>query len=359
MSEMRRLGPDAKVALLMHGALGQSYGKHGIGMLRYSDADIVAVIDREQAGKSVSEVAGINRDVPVVASVGDARALGADVLLVAIAPPGGLLPDEWRRELLHALDFGMSLVNPLHEPWGGDPEFVMRLRGGAWIWDVRQEPPGLQPARGAARLLSNVRVLTVGTDMAVGKMTAAIELVRSLRNRGVWAEMVATGQVGITIVGRGVPIDAVRLDFAPGAIECEVLRAAAAADVIVIEGQGALCHPGASANLALIRGSMPTHLLMVHRARQTHERQHDWAKIPSLMDFIRLHEDIAECCGTFARPSTIGIALNTFGLSDDEADTEIERLRMLTELPVADPVRQGADVFAEALMQAISKVSRR
>jgi uncharacterized NAD-dependent epimerase/dehydratase family protein len=359
MSEMRRLGPDAKVALLMHGALGQAYGKHGIGMLRYSDAEIVAVVDRAQAGKSVLEVVGIDRDVPVVASVSDARVLGAEVLLVAIAPPGGLLPDEWRDDLVIALDFGMSLVNPLHEPWGSDPELLMHLQGGAWIWDVRQEPPGLQPATGATRLLSNIRVLTVGTDMAVGKMTAAIELVKSLRNRGVAAEMVATGQVGITIAGRGVPIDAVRLDFAPGAIEWEVLRAAETSEVIVIEGQGALCHPGASANLALIRGAMPTHLLMVHRATQTHERQYDWAKIPNLMDFVRLHEDIAECCETFPRPATIGIALNTLGLSDDEADAEIERLRMLTELPVADPVRHGADVFAEALMPAISKVSRR
>lgn len=359
MSELKRFGPETKVALLMHGALGQAYGKHGIGMLRYSEANIVAVIDRDRAGCRVFDVVGIERDVPVVATVFEARNLGAEVLLVAIAPPGGSLPEEWREELIQALDLGMSLVNPLHKPWANDPELLMHLQGGAWIWDVRQEPPGLQPASGAARLLPNLRLLTVGTDMAVGKMTAAIELVRALRKRGISAELVATGQVGITIVGKGVPIDAVRLDFAPGAIESEVLKAAETSDVIVIEGQGALCHPGASANLALIRGSMPTHFLMVHRAKQTHERQYEWAQIPNLMDFIRLHEDIAECCGTFARPSTIGIALNTCEVSEKEANEEVERLRMLTELPVADPVRHGADVFAEALMPFISKVSRR
>jgi uncharacterized NAD-dependent epimerase/dehydratase family protein len=356
---MRCLSAGSKVALLMHGYLGHSQGKHGIGMLRYSSADIVAVVDRYAGGRTIREVVQIDRDVPVVATVDEARAMGADILLVAIAPPGGQLPDGWNVELHHALELGMSLVNPLHQSWNADPEMASRLAPGAWIWDVRQEPADLQPATGAARLLSNVRLLTVGTDMAVGKMTASLELVRSLRSRGIRADMVATGQVGITIVGTGVPLDAVRLDYAPGAVEREVLRASESCDVVVVEGQGALCHPGASANLALLRGTMPTHLLLVHRASQTTERQHEWAKIPDLVELIKLHEDLAECCGTFVRPTTIGIALNTAHLTDSEASEEIARVQDATGLPVADPVRQGAELFADVLATSIAQPSPR
>ncbi len=356
---MKCLGAGAKVALLMHGYLGHSQGKHGIGMLRYSDADILAIVDRYAASRTVREVVNLDRDVPIVATVDEARALKADILLVAVAPPGGQLPEGWESELHHALDLGMSLVNPLHRPWNADPEMASRLAPGAWIWDVRQEPADLQPATGAARELSNIRLLTVGTDMAVGKMTASLELVRSLRSKGISAEMVATGQVGITIVGSGVPLDAVRLDYAPGAVEREVLRVSESCDVAVVEGQGALCHPGASANLALLRGSMPTHLLLVHRAGQTTERQHEWAQIPDLVDLIKLHEDLAECCGTFSRPQTIGIALNTAHLSDVEASQEIARVKETTGLPVTDPVRHGADLFADVLATSIAQPSPR
>lgn len=328
-------------------------------MLRYSESNIVAVIDREAGTKTVREKTGIDTNAKVVSDVADARELGAEVLVAAIAPPGGLLPEGWREELLLALDHGMSLVNPLHSPWADDAELRSRLRPGCWIWDVRKEPAGLQPATGAARLLPNRRVLTVGTDMAVGKMTASLELVRSLRRIGESASMLATGQVGITITGSGVPVDAIRLDYAPGAVEREIMRLANETDFIVIEGQGALCHPAASANLALIRGSMPTHFLMVHRAGQTCERQYEWARIPDLVDFIGLHEDLAEACGTFDRPKTIGIALNTSHLSEPEARQAIETLQDETGLPVADPIRDSADIFAKALIQSTERLAQR
>ncbi len=39
-------------------------------------------------------------------------------------------------------------------------------------------------------------------------------------------------------------------------------------DVLWIEGQGSLLHPGSTATLPLIRGSQPTGLMLVHRAGQ-------------------------------------------------------------------------------------------
>ena len=264
---MKRFGPGDRVALLVHGHLDSGFGKLALGMLRYSDAEIVALIDNESVGGDIFEKTGIRRKAPIVATPEHAAELGAAILIVGIAPAGGALPEGWREEIKRALRCGMSTVNPLHGRWEADPEFLELLAEGRWIWDVRVEPHNLSPGTGAACGLRCPRILTVGTDMSVGKMTAALELTHCMRSSEVDARFVATGQVGICIAGKGVPLDAVRLDYAPGAVEREVLReAAGGAQAIVIEGQGALCHPGSTATLALMRGAMPTHLLFVARA---------------------------------------------------------------------------------------------
>ena len=67
--------------------------------------------------------------------------------------------------------------------------------------------------------LNNKRVLLVGTDMAIGKMTAGLEIHRWLRAHRQDAVFLATGQIGITITGRGIPLDAFKLDHACGAVE--------------------------------------------------------------------------------------------------------------------------------------------
>lgn len=347
---MRKIGAGDKVAILIHGQLNTGFGKLGQGMLRYSNSEIVAVVDEENIGGSIEQMTGICRSAPIVASVAKARELGAEVLVIGVAPPGGMLPDGWREQIIEGLRLGMSVVNPLHGRWETDAELRPYLSAGNWIWDVRVEPPGLVPASGLASRLTQPRILTVGTDMSVGKMTAALELTAAAKEHGINAHFVATGQVGICIAGSGVPLDAVRLDFAAGAIESETLSAAdAGAQMIIVEGQGALCHPASTATLALMRGCMPTHLLFVHRARQERLRRMSDFVIPSLPDLIRLNEEVAACEGAFPRAKTIGVVLNCAELSRQEARREITSVREETGLPVADPIMFGREALSEML----------
>jgi uncharacterized NAD-dependent epimerase/dehydratase family protein len=65
---------DQKVAILLHGGILGVQGKTGLAMLRFSEAPIVAVIDRDTAGKSLAELTGISRSIPIVASVAEALA---------------------------------------------------------------------------------------------------------------------------------------------------------------------------------------------------------------------------------------------------------------------------------------------
>ncbi len=343
-----RILPKHRVAILQHGGIRGAYGKTGLSLLRYSDAQIVAVIDAECAGGSIPQLTGIPRDVPIVASLREALQYQPQVLVTGIAPPGGALPEAWWQEVKEAVAHGLCVVNGLHTPMANHPELKPLLREGQWIWDIRQEPPGLTLGSGAARELPCLRVLTVGTDMAIGKMSTSIELHRACLRRGMKSAFIASGQTGIMIAGDGVPLDAVRVDFAAGAVEQVVMRYGRDHDILHIEGQGSLLNPASTATLPLIRGSQPTHLILVHRAGQTHIRSYPHVPIPPLPDVIRLYEMVAEAGGAFAPAPVVGIALNTAHLSDEEASRAIEQVERETGLPCTDVVRYGGEKLVDA-----------
>jgi uncharacterized NAD-dependent epimerase/dehydratase family protein len=339
----------SRLALLMNGYLTSRHGKMGAGILRYSDYPVVAVIDETVTGQSLSVLTGINRDVPVVSSVAEAHALGADTLVIAVATSGGVLPDGYRAEIVSALKSGMHLVNGLHGTYADDPEFAAVRQRGAVIWDVRQEPAGLGSGRGRALDLPCRRVLTVGTDMAIGKMTASLELHRSAQRQGLRSAFLATGQIGIVISGDGVPLDAVRVDFATGAVEALCLRHADV-DVQWVEGQGSILHPGSTAWLGLMRGSQPTDLVLVHRANQTHLDQLDAFPIPPIGDVIAAYESVASLNPGFSAPKVRAIALNCGQLADDDAARKAcEELEAGAGIVTDDVVRFGADRLLAAL----------
>lgn len=347
------LKPTTKVAIYMEDTLGQREGKMGYGVLRYSPSPVVAVIDSKQAGKDIKDFTNCNRNCPIVSSIDEAKKLGAEALILGIAPPGGHIPDKWLHDIDHAVSLGFSIVNGLHDHL---QKRYPNLLPSQWIWDIRKEPATLSIASGSARTLHNKRVLFVGSDMAIGKMTAALELFISAKKKHVNAAFIATGQIGITITGEGVALDAIRLDYACGAIENAVM-AASTADLIIIEGQGSLVHPSSTATLPLLRGSMPTHLVFCHRAGQTTLAKHPSVTIPKLNELIKLYEALATVCGTYQPPQTVGICLHTGGLDKKAAEQAIKNLHNETGLPVWDVVRQGADELLDCITEKTKLMS--
>lgn len=344
------LKSNHRVAILLHEGVRGVQGKTGLTLLRYSEASIVTVIDQQSAGESLLKLTGIDRNVPIVASVEDALLYNPDVLAIGIAPSGGILPDIWFQEIKQAVASGLSVVNGLHTRLANYPEIQGLLKPGQWIWDVRQEPAGLGVASAKARSLSCRRVLAVGTDMAVGKMSTCLELHRASLQRGLRSKFLATGQAGIMISGDGIPLDAVRVDFAAGAVEQLVMRFGEDDDILYIEGQGSLLHPGSTATLPLLRGSQPTHLILVHRAGQTHIRNLPHVVIPPLSEVIKLYEMVGSAGGAFGKVKVIAIALNTGHLDEEAALDAIEQVKMETGLPCTDVVRFGGDLLVDAVI---------
>ena len=164
----------------------------------------------------------------------------------------------------------------------------------------------------------------VGTDMAAGKMTAGLELYAALKQKGINVGFVPTGQIGITLMGNGIPLDAIKVDQAAGSVEQAVLEQSDK-DIIIIEGQGSLTHPGSTATLPLIRGSQPTHMILCHKAAHSHLRYPvSHVAIPPLDEFIQLNEAVARVCGSLQTAKMIAVALNTVGLDKESALHKIE-----------------------------------
>jgi len=217
-------------------------------------------------------------------------------------------------------------------------------------------PAGLPVATGRARETSALRVLSVGTDCNVGKMTVAMEVIGELRERGLRAEFAATGQTGIMIEGRGIAVDAVVADFVAGAAERLVLDADPGADVIVVEGQGALGHPGYSGvTLGLMHGALPQALILctMPGRRTIYGGHHDWVKIPPLDEVFRLHEEAMAWVAPDEPARVVAIACNTYGQTEAEAQLEVERAEKLTGLPATDPIRFGTARLADALLPLV------
>ena len=343
------IGPEHRLALLMHDHTRDRHGKMGFALMRYRPSQVVAVIDCTAVGESLSDVTGIDHPAPIVASVSEAMAIGADVLVVAVATSGGVLPADFRAELAAGLRAGMNVVYPLHGRLSDDPELAPIVQPGRWIWDVRVEPDGLMPGTGQAAGLTCRRVLTVGTDMAIGKMTAALECDRVARERGLRSAFLASGQIGITLSGDGVPLDAVRIDFASGSIEQLVMRHGDDHDVLWVEGQGSLLHPSSTAWLPLIRGSCPTHMVLCTRAGQSHVDRFRSVPVPPLPEVIRTYEAVAAIAGGPAA-RIVGISVNCGRLSDAEARVAVDQAASESGLPATDVLRFGADVLVDAVM---------
>lgn len=337
--------PARRIAVLTGGFTHPHVAKTAISVIRYREGDVVAVLDAVHAGRTAGEVLGVGAGIPVVASLAEAPT--ATELLVGIAPPGGALPGEFRTTIAEAIARGLDIVSGLHTFLGDDPELAAAAAvRGVRIFDVRRNHEREVAHRRGIRE-ECLRLHTVGTDCAVGKMVASIEIVRSLVRRGIDAKFVATGQTGIMIEGDGCPIDCVVSDFVNGAAERLVL-ANQHHDVIAIEGQGSIFHPRYSAvTCGLLHGSMPDCLVLCHEIGRRGVWGLEGITLPSLARAVEAFEASANLMHPCR---VVGVALNGRTVSDAELEAERRRVKNELGLPACDVFRQGADELAEAVL---------
>jgi uncharacterized NAD-dependent epimerase/dehydratase family protein len=261
--------------------------------------------------------------------------------------PGGQLPHGWIPTLVEALKAGLDVVSGMHTRLERYPELVEAARTtGAQLINVRHSDSAWPIGTGSRP--TGRRLLTVGTDCALGKKYTALAIARALTARGVKATFRATGQTGILIAGHGVAIDAVVSDFVAGAAET-LSPANDANHWDVVEGQGALFHPAyAGVTLGLLHGSQPDAIVLCHDPSRETIEDHPHIRLPTLHEAIRRYIE----AGSLTNPAIrcVGVAINSSTLSDAHWTRYRDRTRADLQLPVCDPLRGGVEPIVEALM---------
>ncbi|MEM9139626.1 MAG: N-acetyltransferase DgcN [Pseudomonadota bacterium] len=279
-------------------------------------------------------------------TVAEARAAGAETLVIGVANRGGIISDAWKVVLVEAMEAGMDIAAGLHTLLNNQADLVdVAKRTGTMLHDVRVPTVQYPIADGKPR--TGKRLLAVGTDCSCGKMYTTLAMERDMRARGLKATFRATGQTGILITGDGVPLDAVIADFMAGAVE-HLTPPNDDDHWDIIEGQGSLFHVSYSGvTMALVHGGQCDALVLCHEPTRTHMRGLPHFAVPSMDDLRPLALQLAQTANADCR--VIGCAVNTAALGEDEAMAYLEKTEAEMGLPCVDPFRHGSDRLIDAL----------
>lgn len=341
-----------RALLLADGAFSPVEAKTAVCYLMYRGRDVVAVLDGSRAGSTAQQTVGLGGDVPVVGTVAEALRHRPEIAIVGTAPMGGALEGPLRGQVVACLEAGVDVVSGLHTFLGDDPALAaLAASAGARIWDVRRVDGQERVSTGIGCTTGASVVLVTGTDCNVGKMTATVALDRVASARGLRSAWAATGQTGIMLRGRGVAVDRVISDFVGGAAEELVNVEGEGNDLVWVEGQGSIVHPGyAGVTLGLMYGAMPDVLVLAHTADREHFKRLEHLALPSVRDLIRLHEQLME---PFKPAAVAAVAVNTSMLDETAARAFLDELSAETGRVADDVIRFGGDAVLDAVVAAL------
>ena len=325
-----------QIAVLAHESFPER-AKTAVGLLRYGDHEVRAVLDRDRTGERVSDVLDSVQDAPIVASMDDVPEIAA--LVIGVAPIGGAFDESWRPDVRAALERGCHVMSGLHDFLAEDEALAaLAEEHGGKIADLRKPPDDLTVAEGTAGDGETRVVATVGTDCSTGKMTTAYELRDAARERGLNAAVAPTGQTGVAIEGWGIVVDRIVSDYAAGAVE-RMVETPEGLDLLFVEGQGALVHPAYSGvTTSILHGSAPDALVLCHEAGRERVQGFESFGVPPPGEYATLYERLA---APVSGASVVAGALNTQGLAEDDAHDAVDAYSEAIGAPATDPVRDG------------------
>ena len=338
------------IAILAHEKFPDR-AKTALGVLRYGDYDVRAVLDRDEAGKRVSDFVSDVQDAPIVDGTDDLEPDEIDALLIGISPIGGEFDESWREDVRTALEYGCDVISGLHYFLSEDEEFSrLAAANDCELRDVRKPPEDLTVSDGVAGDVDAEVILTVGTDCSTGKMTTTMELARNARDQGYDAAVIPTGQTGIMIEGWGNPIDRVVSDFTAGAVEEMILEKGDEHDYLFVEGQGSIVHPAYSAvTCGILHGAMPDKLVLCHNAGQEAIHGYESFELPSIATYVDLYESLS---APVSDAEIAAGAINTSDVDGDAAAREVvDEFAAALDAPATDVIRFDTDEVLAALLE--------
>lgn len=344
------------------GNFGEMDGKTANGLIRDSKKYlIVGVIDSTKATLDSGEVLeGKRNDIPIYASLEEVLETFCplpDQFIYGIAPAEAFLKNDERSIILKAMENGMDIINPLQEFLTQDTEFIeYAAKFGVTIHDIRKPLPNkdLHIFSGRILFIPTPIIAVLGTDSACGKRTTSVILEAALKAKGFNVTFVATGQTGLIQGAKyGVAVDAIPLQFLIGEIENEIVKAYENEhpDIIIVEGQGALSHPGYVSSCGILRGSRPGAVIVQHPPKRQQLGDFSFMKMPTLKSEIELIE-------TFSDTKVIAVTINHENMTDSEVDHVIVEYENQFKIPATDVLLHGCDKLITSILEAFPEMKK-
>lgn len=342
---------------------GEIDGKTANGLVRRSEKyQILSIIDSKKAGLDAGMVLDNQANsIPICRDLaGSLAQIGAvpDYFIFGMAPSSGMLSKHERSVVLEAMNYGMNIVNGLHEFLNDDPVFAAAcVASKVKIIDIRKprDKKDLRMFTGQINDVSCPVIAVLGTDCAIGKRTTATILTQALNDVGIKTVMIGTGQTGLIQGARyGVALDAIPSQFCAGELEATIVEAfqIESPDVIIVEGQGALSHPAFSSTSFILRGSCPDGVVMQHAPRRTNRCDFEKMAMPTPDSEINLIE-------TFAKTKVIGLTINHEGMNEAEVSATITQYEHELGIPVTDALSRSPKHLVDIVLAAFPALNER
>ena len=278
----------------------------------------------------------------------EAKENGAKTLIIGVANRGGKFSDSWKKTLCHALELKFDIASGLHNLLSNEKDLLnLSEVNECNLIDVRI--PKQQFPIGNGKKRTGKRCLTIGTDCSVGKMYSSLAIEKEMRSREIKVSFRATGQTGILISGRGIPLDAIVADFMAGSVE--TLSPDNDDDHWdIIEGQGSLFHVSYSGvTMALIHGGQPDHIILCHEPTRAHMRGLPHYDLPTLEALYEMALPLAKISNPNCKIS--GICINTKNMERLEGENLKNQIEQAFNLPTVDPFIDGTKKIVDRLIQ--------
>ncbi len=337
--------------------LQTAYGKTAHGLIRYCERfNIVGVIDPASVGKNLNELVPGCHETPIFRNIQHALQelqYKPDYCITGIVTQGGIIPKYLNKIFEDAINSGLSIINGLHQFLNDNPTLSkLAKQKGVELLDIRKSSRKneLKFWEGKIYQVTCPIVAVLGTDCVLGKRTTTRLLVEKLKEQGVRAEMIYTGQTGWLQGGNyGFIFDATPNDFVSGEIEHCIYECwrKEQPEIILIEGQASLRNPSGPAGAEFILSGNAKRVILQHASRRKYYFGSEDLKleIPSIESEINLIEAYGA--------EVLAICLNTENLPPEELELEKQQLKAKVGQPVVSPLETGVEELTTILKNLV------
>lgn len=321
-----------------------NHAKTAHGLLRGSKRfHVLAVLDEENKYADAGELLdGNHRNIPILGTVDEAikQFKTIDYLVVGVATVGGILSESLLQIIRQAISNGIGIVNGLHDQLQERKDIaLLASQNRVELIDIRKPktPKELHFWSGDIFKIQAPIVAFLAMDCAMGKRTTANLVLEECLQQKQNAHMIYTGQTGWMQGHKyGFIFDSTLNDFVSGELEHAITSCwkEATPDVIILEGQSSLRNPSGPCGLEFIVSGNATQVVLIHAPKKKYfDNDPLWGEIPSVASEI----DIIEKFGA----TVIAVALNTSGLSKQEALSYKDSYQKTLDIPVVLPLEEG------------------